>query len=123
MLDGVFSLSAPEGVRFHPAPPPTDAEVARHAVTCLRTVSVAFMAFGFGMTLTSALNGAGDTWTATFIHLICLWLLEIPLAWVLAYPFGWGPTGVFIAVSVAFSALALVSATLFKQGRWKTRKV
>jgi hypothetical protein len=36
---------------------------------------------------------------------------------------GWGPTGVFIAVSVAFSALTLVSATLFKQGRWKTKKV
>jgi hypothetical protein len=52
-----------------------------------------------------------------------LWFLQIPLAWVLAYPFGWGPTGVFVVVSVAVSALALVSATIFRQGRWKTRKV
>ena len=37
-------------------------------------------------------------------------MLEIPLAWVLAYPLGFGPTGVFIAVSVAFSVLAVVSA-------------
>jgi Na+-driven multidrug efflux pump len=49
-------------------------------------------------------------------------VLEIPLAWVLAYPFGWGPTGVFVAVGVAFSALALVSATIFRLGRWNTRQ-
>ena len=50
---------------------------------------------------------------------VCLWLWEIPLAWVLAYPLGFGPTGVFIAVSVAFSTLALVSAWLFRKGTWK----
>ena len=50
-------------------------------------------------------------------------MLEIPLAWVLAYPLNLGPTGVFTAVSVAFSALAFVSALVFRTGRWKTRSV
>ncbi len=75
------------------------------------------------MVLTQAFNGAGDTRTPTLIHLVCLWLWEIPLAWVLAYPLGFGPTGVFIAVSVAFSTLALVSAWLFRRGGWKLRTV
>jgi Na+-driven multidrug efflux pump len=57
------------------------------------------------------------------INLFCLWMLEIPLAWVLAYPLGLGPTGVFISVSVAFSALAVVSAAIFRQGWWKTKSV
>jgi predicted PurR-regulated permease PerM len=36
---------------------------------------------------------------------------------------GLGPLGVFIAVPLAFSALALWSAVLFKRGRWKLQKV
>jgi Na+-driven multidrug efflux pump len=48
---------------------------------------------------------------------------EIPLAWILAHRFGLGPTGVFVAVSVAFSTLALVSIWLFRKGHWKLKTV
>jgi len=75
------------------------------------------------MVLTQSFNGAGDTWTPTYIHLFCLWCWEIPLAWVLAYPAGLGPTGVFVAVSVGFSTLAVVSAYLFRKGSWKLKRV
>jgi hypothetical protein len=102
---------------------PRNDDVIPYGVRCLRIVAAGFLFYGYGMVLTQSFNGAGDTWTATFIHLGCLWFLEIPLAWVLAYPFGWGPTGVLVAVSVAFSALALVSATIFRLGRWKTKQV
>ena len=78
----------------------SDPEVARHAVACLRTVSVGFMIFGFGMTLSSALNGAGDTWTPTWINIGCFWCFEIPLAYVLAIPLGWGPVGVYAAITI-----------------------
>jgi putative MATE family efflux protein len=101
----------------------TEADVAQYAVTCLRTVSLAFMTFGFGMTLTSALNGAGDTWTPTWINLACFWCLEIPLAYGLALPLGWGPMGVYVAIGVAFTAHALVSFVVFRRGAWKTRSV
>jgi len=100
-----------------------DPEVARHGVRCLRIVAAGFLFYGYGMVLTQAFNGAGDTRTPTLIHLGCLWLLEIPLAWLLAHPAGFGPTGVFISVSVAFSALALVSGWLFSKGRWKHKRV
>ena len=73
--------------------------------------------------LTAAFNGAGDTRTPTWINLGCMWLWELPLAWTLAHPLGFGPTGVFIAVSVAFSTLAVVSAALFSRGTWKTKRV
>ena len=79
--------------------------------------------YPLGMVLTQAFNGAGDTRTPTWINLFCLWLWEIPLAWALAYPAGLGPTGVFVAVSVAFSTLALVSAWIFSKGTWKTKQV
>jgi Na+-driven multidrug efflux pump len=75
------------------------------------------------MVLTSAFNGAGDTWTPTFLNLFCFWLWEVPLAWVLAKTLGWGPAGGYVAIAVAFSTLAVASAVLFRRGRWKTRRV
>ena len=88
-----------------------------YGIRCLRIVAAGFFFYGYGMVLTQAFNGAGDTRTPTWINLFCLWLWEIPLAWTLAYPAGLGPTGVFVAVSVAFSTLALVSAGSSRKGR------
>jgi putative MATE family efflux protein len=101
----------------------TDPSVVPFAVACLRTVSLGFLFYACGMVLTSAFNGAGDTWTPTIINLFVFWLFEIPLAWWLATHAGFGPRGVFIALTVSYSMLALVSATMFRQGRWKTKKV
>jgi putative MATE family efflux protein len=100
----------------------SDPEVAPFGVRCLRIIAVGFAFSGYGMVLTQAFNGAGDTRTPTLINLFCLWLFEIPLAWVLAHPAGFGPTGAFVAVSLAFAALAFVSAWLFSKGRWKTKR-
>ena len=101
----------------------SDPEVVPYGVRCLRIVAAGFIFYGYGMVLTQSFNGAGDTRTPTLIHLACLWAFELPLAWVLAYPLGFGPTGVFMAVSLAFSALAVVSAVIFRRGGWKTRRV
>ena len=100
-----------------------DPAVLGHAASALRIIAAGFLFYGYGMTLTAAFNGAGDTRTPTLINLFCLWLWEIPLAWVLSTQLGFGPVGVFIAVSVAFSTLAFVSGYLFSKGTWKTRKV
>jgi Na+-driven multidrug efflux pump len=75
------------------------------------------------MVLTQAFNGAGDTWTPTFINLFCFWLFEIPLAWFLSQPLGLGPTGVFTAVLIGFSTMAVVSVVLFRRGRWKRVRI
>jgi putative MATE family efflux protein len=100
----------------------TEADVALYASSCLRTVSYGFLFYAYGMVLTNALNGAGDTWTPTWINLGCFWCWELPLAYVLANYVGMGPYGVFWAAAIAFSTLAFVSAWVFTRGKWK-RKV
>ena len=95
----------------------------RYAVGCLRIVSLGFVFYACGMVLTQAFNGAGDTWTPTLINLFVFWLWEIPLAWWLSTRAGLGAHGVFVALAVAYSMLAVVSAVLFRRGKWKTRKV
>jgi putative MATE family efflux protein len=101
----------------------SDPAVVSYGTSALRIISCGFLFYAYGMVLTQALNGAGDTWTPTLINLFCFWLLEIPLAWLLAQPLGFGPTGVFAAVLVGFSTMAVVSVVLFRRGRWKRVQV
>jgi Na+-driven multidrug efflux pump len=93
------------------------------AVSCLRIVSCGYLFYAWGMVLTQSFNGAGDTWTPTWLNLACFWLWEVPLAWVLAVRFGFGPSGVFLSITIAFSTLAVASAILFRRGGWKLRHV
>jgi putative MATE family efflux protein len=101
----------------------SDPAVVPFAVGCLRTVSLGFLFYACGMVLTQAFNGAGDTWTPTIINLFVFWMFEIPLAWWLSRQGGFGARGVFIALTAAYSMLALVSAVIFRGGQWKTKKL
>ena len=97
--------------------------VARYGVLALRTIAYGFVFYAYGMVIGNSFNGAGDTRTPTMINLFVFWLLEIPLAWLLAHQAGMGPFGVFVAMTIAFSTLAVVSAVLFRTGRWKGHAV
>jgi putative MATE family efflux protein len=98
-------------------------EASAYAVSCLRIVAAGFFFYAYGMVITAAFNGAGAVWTPTIINLFCFWLLELPLGWTLAVPVGLGPTGVFMAIMLAFSSLAVVSGIWFKRGTWKQAAV
>ena len=100
-----------------------DPSVTPYVVDCLRIVSLGFVFYACGMVLTQAFNGAGDTWTPTLINLFVFWLWEIPLAWWLSSQAGLGAHGVFIALTVGYSTLAVVTAVLFRRGTWKLKKV
>lgn len=88
-------------------------------VQALRIISIGYFFYAYGIVLAQAFNGAGDAFTPLWLNLVCFWLVEIPLAWYLAM---WlhSPVGVFIAITVAESLLALFSAVVFRQGKWKT---
>ena len=57
------------------------------------------------------------------IDIICFWLIEIPLAYVLALPMGWGPLGAFASIAISESILAVLCGIIFQRGRWKTVKI
>jgi Na+-driven multidrug efflux pump len=97
----------------------SDPAVAPYAVDCLRIVALGFLFYAYGMVITSSFNGAGDTWTPTWLNLVVFWLWEIPLAYALAVALDMGPRGVFVSITVAYSTLAVLSAWLFRKGRWK----
>ena len=115
----VFVLFAPAIVGVFTVVP----AVADNAVDALRVIASGFLFYAWGMVITQSFNGAGDTWTPTWINLACFWLWEIPLAWFLALRTGLGPHGVYLAVAIAYATLAVSSVVLFRRGRWKAQRV
>jgi Na+-driven multidrug efflux pump len=114
-----FVIFAPSIVALFTVEP----EPLRWGVRCLRIVSCGFLFYAYGMVLTQSFNGAGDAWTPTWINLGCFWVFELPFAYVTAHHLGWGPNGVFVAMTVSFSSLAVVSGLIFRRGRWKLKHV
>ena len=101
----------------------TEPAVLDYGTDCLRIVAAGFLFYGPGGVLAQSFNGAGDTLTPTLLNLVVFWLWEIPLAYVLAEVYHLGPHGAFLAITIAFSTLTVVSAVIFRQGRWKRRVV
>ena len=101
----------------------TEPTVLHYASDCLRIVACGFLFYAYGMVLQTAFNGAGDTLTPTYLNLFVFWFFEIPLAGILAYYFGLEIYGVFWAITISFSVLAVVAAILFRRGAWKTRVI
>ncbi len=100
-----------------------EVEVLRYGTSALHIIAYGFAFYGLGMVLETAFNGAGDTWTPTYLNLLVFWIFEIPLAYTLAYRFEMGPDGVFWAITLAFSLLAVASGLLFRRGMWKLKMV
>jgi Na+-driven multidrug efflux pump len=101
----------------------SDPAVAPLAINGLRLLSCGNISYAYGMVITAAFNGAGDTATPTLLNLLSFWVCQIPLAWFLAFHTGLGPNGVYIAVLVADTLLAVLGILLFRRGNWKQVKV
>ncbi|MFZ1451987.1 MAG: MATE family efflux transporter, partial [Ferruginibacter sp.] len=102
----------------------TNDEAAIAAGTeCLHILAIGYVFFAYGMIISQAFNGAGDTRTPTYINLFVFWILQIPLAWILAKYLKMGPTGVYIAIGVSETVLAIISIMIFRKGKWKLVKV
>jgi putative MATE family efflux protein len=100
-----------------------DEVVIANGVLCLKVLSVGFILYGLGMVLVQALNGAGDTYTPTWINFICFWMLEIPLAYFLAKMTTLDEQGVYLAIVISESVMTLIALWYFRRGKWKLKSV
>ncbi len=119
LTGALFWIFAPSLVAWF-----SDAEDVRSVATYgLRAMSLGFPLYALGMVLEQSFNGAGDTRTPSWMNFVVFWVLQLPAAWWFSQKTDLGYRGVFIAVPVAYSALALISAVFFRRGAWKTRRV
>ena len=98
-------------------------EVLRNGVLCLRIICLGYVFYAYGMVIGQAFNGAGDTKTPTYMNLFCFWVVQIPIAYVLAKILNVGSAGVFAAQAFSFSLVAVVGIVIFRRGKWKGVRV
>ncbi|HEX2683258.1 MAG TPA: MATE family efflux transporter [Ferruginibacter sp.] len=100
-----------------------DKTAVAEGTKCLHILAIGYVFFAYGMIISQAFNGAGDTRTPTYINLFVFWLLQIPLAYFMSKYLEMGTAGVYIAIGVAETVLAIVGIIIFRKGNWKMVKV
>lgn len=101
----------------------TTPTVVENGALCLQIIAAGYVFYAYGMVLTQAFNGAGDTKTPTKINFFSFWMFQLPIAYVAAFTLDWGATGVFIAITAAEVLLAIMAMIWFKKGNWKQVEV
>jgi putative MATE family efflux protein len=66
-----------------------------------------------------ALRGAGDTRLPFVVRCSLSWLVFLPLAYLFAFPFGWGLTGAWFGGLVSMSFLSSFLFARFRSGAWR----
>ena len=100
-----------------------DEEVIRYGSLSLQVVAAGYIFYAYGMVVTQAFNGAGDTRTPTIINFFCFWLFQLPFAYLAAIVLEWGPVGVYVGITLAETLIAVIALIWFKKGYWKTVQV
>lgn len=113
---------------------PDKAAVANQTAHYLRYVASTEIFFGYGMVLISAMQGAGDTVRPFWISFICMWLIRVPLAAILALKvihlgpisipgLGLGANGCWLTLAITQLIQGIASMVFWKLGYWKSAKV
>lgn len=114
----VFLVFAPQLVGIFTRDP----VVISFGANCLRIVSLCYILYAYGMVIVQAFNGAGDTFTPSMINLVCYWVVQLPVAFLLAHRLRFGPSGVFFAILITEILLSVISILVFRMGMWKKAK-
>ena len=100
-----------------------EGKVYEIGILALKVIGSGFIFYGIGMVMIQALNGAGDTKTPTLINFAGFWLFQVPLAYFISRYTNFGLTGIFAAVPIAETLIAVAAWYYFKKGKWKKVEV
>jgi putative MATE family efflux protein len=98
-----------------------DAAVIKVGGQYLTIVSSFYLLFSLMFIYNGALRGAGDTLVPMFISLLSLWLIRIPLAWILSGKIG--ATGIWWAIPAGWVVGLALSYFYYRTGNWKRKVV
>lgn len=93
-------------------------ETARLAAKMLQIVAVSEPFLCAYLVSSGVLRGAGDVRYPTYVSLIGMWLVRIPVAPVLAFPLSMGLTGVWLGMAMDQVVKGLLCLNRVKKGRW-----
>jgi putative MATE family efflux protein len=101
----------------------TDPSLIEIGATFIRIASAAFAIIGFVSVLQSCIAGAGDTVPNMLISIFMIWVIQMPLAFILPKITDLGVLGVRWAIVGGTATGVIAYIIYFKLGRWKLKKV
>jgi Na+-driven multidrug efflux pump len=118
-LLGLLALCAGPALALFTQDPATMA-VGVHAV---RVLALSRLFLVLGTVMDSGLTGAGDTVSPMVINIVILWLVQLPVVWLLSGQLEWGVDGIWWGLVVSMGVQALLLAGRFWQGRWQKMRI
>jgi putative MATE family efflux protein len=116
---GGLALFAPQAMALFS----DDAESVSSGVRIVRMLSLGYLAFAFNGVYSAAQAGAGDTVSPMAINLVALWLVQIPLAYLLSRALDFGADGIWVALVIGWFAQAALMVWRYRKGHWKTKRI
>ena len=89
----------------------------------LRIALAGYLGMSVVSMMQSCISGSGDTVPPLIISLATLWIVQLPLAFLLSRYTGLGMYGVRWAIVAGFVVGAIVYTVYFKLGTWKHKTV
>jgi MATE family multidrug resistance protein len=100
-----------------------DPEIIEIGTMPLRMVGLIQPVLAATMVFPGGLRGAGDTRFPMIVTGSSIWLVRLPLAYLLAIVLDWGLTGAWAALALDLCMRGLINFLRFRGGRWKSVKV
>jgi MATE family multidrug resistance protein len=119
-LAGIAFLAVPELLVsvFQP-----EAEVALRAVAIVRLFAFVQMVDAVAMVGLGTLKGAGDSRFTMVAGIATTWLVQLPVAYVLAVPLGFGVWGAWVGNALEVMVVAALVGWRVRSGAWLTQEV
>jgi putative MATE family efflux protein len=120
VMGALCFLLAPEIVAFFV---PTSPKVIAEGAHLIRIIAWSFGFIGLQFALLGVLRAAGEMVPAMMTSLVSQWVLQLPLAYILAEHTPLGANGLWWSMPSANVATSIIAGALFLRGSWKTKRL
>jgi putative MATE family efflux protein len=100
-----------------------DPELIVIGATFLRIAAAGYVVMALTTVLQSCISSAGDTLPNMVISIVTIWVVQIPLVWLIPHVTSLGVYGIRWGIVAATITGALATLAYFRMGKWKTKKV